>query len=190
MNILSIECSCQQGSVSVVRDGHAIQTWEFECPRGRGNSLFANLESALRLPGAPDAVIVGTGPGGYNGLRASISVAWGIARAQGVRLAGVSSLLGYDAAEYFVVGDARAGQWFLAHVEQGFFVAPPLLFSREEAGQLLKPGVPVFSTGELAGFPGAIARAPSAAVLACREFSPGLPVPHYLKPPHITKPAS
>ncbi len=190
MNILSIECSCQHGSVSVLEDGELIETWDFECPRGRGNSLFGHLESALRISAPIDTVVVGTGPGGYNGLRASISVAWGIARARGARLAGVSSLLGYDAAEYFVAGDARAGQWFLAHVEQGAFLAPPLLYAPEDLRRLLKPGLPVFSTGDLTGLPEAIVRAPSATVLARRKPDSGMPVPLYLKPPHITRPGA
>ena len=190
MNILSIECSCQHGSVSVLEDGELIETWDFECPRGRGNSLFGHLESALRIPAPFGTVVVGTGPGGYNGLRASISAAWGIARARGARLAGVSSLLGYDAAEYFVAGDARAGQWFLAHVQQGAFLAPPLLYAPEDLRQLLKPGVPVFSTGDLTGLPEAIVRAPSATVLARRRPDSGMPVPLYLKPPHITRPGA
>lgn len=188
MNILSIECSCQQGSVAVHHEGELIQAWEFECPRGRGSSLFTHLESALHLSPPLSAVVVGTGPGGYNGLRASISAAWGIARARGARLAGVSSLLGYDAAEYFVAGDARAGQWFLAHVAQGVFLAPPLLYSPEDVRRMLKPGVAVFSAAELTDLPEAVRRAPSATVLAHREFSTGMPVPLYLKPPHITKP--
>lgn len=190
MKILSIECSCQHGSVSVLHDGDLIQTWDFECPRGRGNSLFTHLESALRISPPVDTVVVGTGPGGYNGLRASISAAWGIARARNASLAGVSSLLGYDAGEYFVAGDARAGQWFLAHVAQGVFIAPPLLYTPEDLRQMLTPGVPVFSTGPLTGLADAIVRAPSATVLALREFNTGMPAPLYLKPPHITKPGT
>ena len=127
MNVLAIECSCPQGSVAVLRDGAVVKSWEFESPRGRGSELFAHLESAIGGHGSPDLVVVGTGPGSYNGLRTSIAAAWGIARARGARLAGVSSLLGYDAPEYFVAGDARANQWFLAHAANGKFLTPPML---------------------------------------------------------------
>jgi len=189
-NVLAIECSCPLGCVTVLKDGAIVKSWEFESPRGRGTELFALLESALRGPGRPDLVVAGTGPGSYNGLRTAIAAAWGIARASGARLAGVSSLLGYDAPEYFVVGDARAGQWFLAHVANGKFLCPPALHSSREAHELLNPGIPVFTTSTLEDLPEAIVAPPRAGILAVRDFVEGQPIPFYLKPPHITQPAA
>ena len=190
MNTLSIECSCQHGSVAVLKDGAVVESWEFENPRGRGSELFAHLEFAVGGRGSPGLVVVGTGPGSYNGLRTSIAAAWGIARACGARLAGVSSLLGYDAPEYFVAGDARAGQWFLAHVADGKFLSPPALYRPPEARGFLKPGIPVFTASVLEDLPEALVAPPRAAILAARDIVDGLPVPVYLKPPHITKPAA
>ena len=189
-NVLAIECSCPLGSVTVLKDGAIVKSWEFESPRGRGTELFALLESALRGPGRPDLVVAGTGPGSYNGLRTAIAAAWGIARASGARLAGVSSLLGYDAPEYFVAGDARAGQRFLAHVANGKFLSPPALHSPQEVRGLLKPGFPLFTTSALEDLPEAIVSPPHAGILAVRDFIEGQPAPFYLKPPHITKPAA
>lgn len=190
MNILAIECSCRQGSVAVLEDGVIVKLWKFESPRGRGTELFTHLESALRDYGHPGLVVVGTGPGSYNGLRTSIAAAWGIAIARGARLAGVPSLLGYDAPEYFVAGDARANQWFVAHVANGKFLSPPALYSPQEALGLLKPGAPVFTTSGLEDLPEAIVAPPCAGILGLRDFAEGLPVPAYLKPPHITKPTT
>lgn len=190
MNALAIECSCHQGSVAILKDGIVRMSHAFESPRGRGAELFTHLESALRECGSLDLVVVGTGPGGYNGLRMSIAAAWGIAKARGATLAGVSSLLGYDAPEYFVAGDARAGQWFLAHVANGKFLTPPGLLSPQEVRRILKPGVPVFATSLLQDLPEAVVSAPSAGILATRDSVGGLPSPLYLKPPHITKPAA
>ena len=188
MNVLAIECSCEQGSVAILQDGSVMKSWKFESPRGRGSGLFPHLESALHECGRPGLVIVGTGPGGYNGLRMSIAAAWGVARACGARLAGISSLLGYDAPEYFVVGDARAGQWFLAHVANGKFRSPPALCCPQDARLL--PGIPVFATSRLDDLPEAVVAAPCAGILASRDYAEGLPAPVYLKPPHITKPAA
>ena len=85
MNVLAIESSCQTGSVAILKGGTVVISQEFDSPRGRGTELFAHLESALRACGDLDLVVVGTGPGRYNGLRAAISAAWGIARARGSR---------------------------------------------------------------------------------------------------------
>ena len=190
MNVLSIECSCQRGSVAILEDGALVKLWRFESPRGRGTALFTHLESALRECGNPGLVIVGTGPGSYNGLRTSIAAAWGVARARGARFAGVPSLLGYDAPEYFVAGDARANQWFLAHVADGKFLLPPALYSPEEARGFLRPGIRVYATSELEDLPDAVVAPPGAESIARRDWTEGLPTPAYLKPPHITKPAA
>lgn len=189
MNVLAIECSCHQGSVAALKNGVLTQTWEFESPRGRGTEYFTHLEAALSQNPETDLVIVGTGPGSYNGLRMAISSAWGVARARGAKLAGVSSLLGYDAPEYFIAGDARANQWFIAHVANGLFLSPPRLASPQDVQNSLLPGIPVYSTSGLKGLPEAIVAPPRAALLATRSYAEGVPEPLYLKAPHITKPA-
>jgi len=190
MNVLAIECSCHQGSVATIHDGILTRSWEFESPRGRGTEYFTHLESALSENPETDLVIVGTGPGSYNGLRMAISSAWGVARARGARIAGVSSLLGYAAPEYYILGDARANQWFFARVANGAFLTAPELLTPGEARGRLLPGIPVYTTSELQGLPEAIVAPPRAELLACRDFVEGLPEPLYLKAPHITKPAA
>lgn len=190
MNILSIECSGQQGSVASIRDGTVIKACSFPSPRGRGAELFVHLECALQEMPQIDLVIVGTGPGSYNGLRMSIAAAWGVARSRRARLAGVSSLLGYDSPEYFVAGDARANQCFLAHISDGKWLLPPTLFAPQDARNAIKPGIPVFVTSGLENLSEAVFACPRAEILAGREFVEGLPEPVYLKPPHITKPSA
>ncbi len=191
MKILAIESSGPEGSVAVLADGCLLEAWKFLCPRGRGGEMFPALEAAAARIGRADLVVVGTGPGGYNGLRMSAAAGWGIATAHGARLVGVSSLLGYEEPEYFVAGDARGGQWFLARVSQGRLRNAPALMAPEAACALIEPGVPVFCpSGELAGLPQARQVPPRAQILALRTDSFGDPAPFYLKPPHITKPSS
>ncbi len=67
-----------------------------ETPRGRGGALFAALEEILSGAGPLERVVVGIGPGSYNGIRSAIAVAWGIAQARRIPLVGLSSLLGLD----------------------------------------------------------------------------------------------
>jgi tRNA threonylcarbamoyl adenosine modification protein YeaZ len=50
------------------------------------------------LPGSLAAVVVGTGPGGFTGLRVGLATARGIARAAGARLVGVPTALALEQA--------------------------------------------------------------------------------------------
>lgn len=190
MDVLAIECSTGTGSVAWLRGGEVVRVWGFESPRGRGSLLFSTLEEATGAFGSPDRVVVGTGPGSYNGLRSSIAVGWGISRSTGAEFLGAPSLLGYEAVEYCVVGDARAGQVFFARVSQGRFTSGPALYPADAARRLLTEGETVFCAAELEAFPEAVVAAPRAEVLAVREATPGFPSPIYLKPPHITAPRS
>ena len=187
MTILTIECSSAIGSISLTRGAEILHECSFENPRGRGTAFFEALANASRHIEALDLVLVGTGPGSYNSLRASIAAAWGLARARSARLQGICSLLGYEPAEYHVLGDARANQWFHAHIRNGHLAAAPALLTPDEALGQLTPGVPVFSTSTL--LHQATLASPQAMQLARRAAQAGLAEPIYLKPPHITKPA-
>ncbi|MFM8764992.1 MAG: tRNA threonylcarbamoyladenosine biosynthesis protein TsaB, partial [Spartobacteria bacterium] len=170
------------------RDGEVLHECSFENPRSRGPAFFEALANASRHIESLDLVLVGTGPGSYNSLRTSIAAAWGLARARSAQLQGICSLLGYEPAEYHVLGDARANQWFHAHIRNGHLAAAPALLSPDEALAQLTPGVPVFSTSPL--LQEATLASPQAIHLARRAAQAGLTEPIYLKPPHITKPSS
>ena len=188
MTILTIECSSAIGSIALTRGTEVLHECSFENPRGRGTAFFEALANASRHIETLDLVLVGTGPGSYNSLRASIAAAWGLARARSARLQGICSLLGYEPAEYHVLGDARANQWFHAHIRNGHLAAAPALLSPDEALAQLTPGVPVFSTSPL--LQQATLASPQAIHLARRAAQAGPAEPIYLKPPHITKSAS
>lgn len=188
MKVLAIECSSASGSIALVEDGRTYWELVFENPRGRGGEFFAALEEAAIRSDDFESVLVGTGPGSYNGLRASIAAAWGLARARGVPLQGIPSVFGYDAAEYVVLGDARAGQWFFAHVRGGGLVADIALLSPGEAARAIPSGSPVFTTSPL--MESACFEYPRARFFSARIDQAGPAEPIYLKPPHITKPAA
>lgn len=186
MKTLVIECSSGTGSLAVTEGGRVVEKRAFENPRGRGGELFSAL--AATVPPHPDLarIFVGTGPGSYNALRASIGAAWGIARARAIPVLGVCSLLGYEPADYDVIGDARAGQWFLGRIRNGALASPVELMPPPRAVALLDPRFPVFSTSRLLDT--AATAHPDAGVLANRTASAGPAEPIYLKPPHITTP--
>jgi tRNA threonylcarbamoyl adenosine modification protein YeaZ len=187
MTILTIECSSAIGSIVLTRDSEVLHECSFENPRGRGTAFFESLKKTNHHIDSLDLVLVGTGPGSYNSLRASIAAAWGLARARSVPLQGICSLLGYEPQEYHVLGDARANQWFHAHIRDGHLVAAPALVSPDEAKSRLTPGIPVFNTSPLIEH--AHCASPQAVHLARRASQAGVAEPIYLKPPHITKPA-
>lgn len=186
MKILAIECSSASGSIALIEGG--VPSWElvFENPRGRGGDFFAALEEAATRSSDFQSVLVGTGPGSYNGLRASIAAAWGLARAKGVPLQGIPSVFGYDASEYVVLGDARAGQWFFAHVCAGRLTRDIELLPPEEAQASIPKGLPVFTTSPL--MDSAQFQCPRARFFPAHLDQAGPAEPIYLKPPHITKP--
>lgn len=188
MKTLAIECSAARGSLALAEGGRTVWELEFENPRGRGGEFFAALEEAACRCDDFERVLVGTGPGSYNSLRASIAAAWGLARARGVELRGIPSVFGYDAQEYFVLGDARAGQWFFAHVRDGALVRAIELLTPDDARARISNDVPVFTTSPM--MESACFECPRARHFpACADQS-GPAEPIYLKPPHITKPAA
>ena len=188
MTILTIECSSATGSIALTRNSEVLHACSFENPRGRGTAFFESLEKTSRHIDSLDLVLVGIGPGSYNSLRVSIAAAWGIARAQSAPLQGICSLLGYEPQEYHVLGAARANQWFHAHILDGRLAYPPALLAPDEAKSRLTPGVPVFNTSRLIEH--AHCASPQSIHLARRASQAGPAEPIYLKPPHITKPAS
>ena len=187
MTILTIECSSATGSIALTLDGEVLHECSFENPRGRGTAFFESLEKTSRHIDSLDLVLVGIGPGSYNSLRVSIAAAWGISLAQSAPLQGICSLLGYEPQEYHVLGDARANQWFHAHILDGRLASPPALLTPDEATSRLTPGAPVFSTSPLIEH--AHCASPQSIYLARRAAQAGPAEPIYLKPPHITKPA-
>jgi len=187
MRVLAIEASSAEGSVAVVEDDVVQWQESFAAPRGRGSEIFRVLASALHVAGSLDAVVVGTGPGSYNGLRSSIAAGWGIALARGIPLHGASSLLGYDAPEYFVIGDARAGQWFLAKVADGALCGEIELLPPQLAKEALPVNVRIFTASADIDLPQILHQSPHARQLVRASKGPATPI--YLKPPHITSPA-
>lgn len=185
MKTLAIECSSARGSIAFTDQERLCFSLEFENPRGRGVDFFAALKESARRCDDFEQVLVGTGPGSYNGLRSSIAAAWGLARARGASLKGIPSVFGYDAPEYFVIGDARAGQWFLAHIRGGALATPIELLAPEQATSRLTTGLPIFSTSPL--LDSACYEAPQARFLTRYPDQAGPAEPIYLKPPHITK---
>jgi tRNA threonylcarbamoyladenosine biosynthesis protein TsaB len=113
------------------------------------------LAAAGLAPGALEALIVGTGPGSYTGLRVGCATALGLARGTGALLRGVPSVeaLVFDGvpagAEAGVLIDARAGEVYFAHYRRTpsdvEAVAPPCVVRRGELERSLPARLPLFA---------------------------------------------
>ncbi len=152
MKSLLIENSTESGSVAVADDGEVVIRREFS---KAGKLSLAVKEVFLEL-GAPDEIIVGIGPGSYTGLRVAAATAIGLQLALGCPAFGCPSVLGYEAASYHVVGDARLGSVFLASIEDKQLIRNPELLSIDEF-QLRQAqawgGRPIFSTDQFRAIP-------------------------------------
>jgi tRNA threonylcarbamoyladenosine biosynthesis protein TsaB len=192
-SILAIETSTRTGSVALACDGVVLRGETFVAERSHNSQIFAPLGELLG-DARIDAVIVGTGPGSYTGVRIGIATAIGISMARNVPLFGVASVCGVEADfDYAVVGDARRGVFFWCEVKNGEIQGNPELMSLDELK--LRPYEHIFTFDEMPPMEGALSVTPSAAVLAKlysrRDLSetPQVAVePIYLAAPFITKP--
>jgi tRNA threonylcarbamoyladenosine biosynthesis protein TsaB len=190
--ILSLDASTARASVALVGDRQVIREVFVDVPRGRGGALFSALQNVLGEAACVSRVIVGVGPGSYNGLRSAIAVAWGIATARDVPLVGVSSLLGLDEGSYCAVGDARRGQYYFARVSGGKLEKEPELLRAAQLVAALEQNsdLPIFAPAPLEFLKGVVIRTPSAARLAlvAAHWEPNFPQPVYLKAAYVTTP--
>jgi tRNA threonylcarbamoyladenosine biosynthesis protein TsaB len=190
--ILSLDASAARGSVALLHRGQVARELFPDTPRGRGGALFSALEELLHDAPTIRRVVVGVGPGSYNGIRSAIAAAWGIATARKIPLVGISSVLALADGEYFAVGDARRQQYFLAHVRRGTFISEPDLLAREqvEAEVHKAAHLPIFASAPIEFLSDAILRTPSAARLGAlaADWPPNEPKPLYLKAANITTP--
>jgi tRNA threonylcarbamoyladenosine biosynthesis protein TsaB len=190
--ILSLDASTPRASVALTTDCQIIREVFVDVPRGRGGALFSALEKVLGETSRISRVIVGIGPGSYNGIRSAMAVAWGIATAREIPLVGVSSLLGLGEGSYCAVGDARREQYYFARVVGGKLSEQPELLDKAQlvAAVGRNSELPLVAPAPIEFLKGVIIRTPSAARLAsvAANWEPNDPQPVYLKSAHVTTP--
>ena len=198
MKILALELSTSRGSLAWL-DGEIEFTCEWPNDRKNSAVFFENLQAVRAKFGAPEAIIVGLGPGSYAGTRIAISAAIGMQLSSDARLIGYPSICAMecDAQEYCVIGDARRKSFFFARILKNDVMEGPTLYSEAELNaklESLHPATPVFSSQSLPQFQAPVVLFPSALILARLAKEPRrrfcLPPlePFYLREPHITMP--
>jgi tRNA threonylcarbamoyladenosine biosynthesis protein TsaB len=198
MKTLALELSTSRGSLAWL-DDEIVSTREWSNDRRNSSAFFENLQAVREKFGAPEAIIVGLGPGSYAGTRIAISAAIGMQLSSNARLIGYPSICAMEcnAQEYCVIGDARRKSFFFARILKNDVVEGPTLYSETELNaklESLDPATPVFSSQSLPQFQAPVVLFPSALILARLAKEPRrrfcLPPlePLYLREPHITMP--
>lgn len=138
--VLAIETSTPRGSVAVVkRDATVVYERSFSSERSHNSQLFEPLREALEQCGSDlRAIVVGTGPASYTGVRIGIAAAQGVAMSRGVPLIGLASVLAPEldalgnSGKFVVCGDARRGKYFVAEVGAGALVGAVVTMDADE----------------------------------------------------------
>ena len=209
---IAIETSAPRGSVAVGWGEGAIFSAEFELDRRPSELLLEPLQEALGLAGKGliELVLIGTGPGSYNGARVGIAAGQGVAIVHQCPAVGISSpeaLADVRAGgPCLVLGDARRGTFFTLELREGKLAGNPCLSDHVGFSQRVDAardsGWTLVSLEDPArlDLPGHDVRlgVPSAELLLQawrvrseeerRELRKAPPEPFYLRPPHITRP--
>ncbi|MEW6071120.1 MAG: tRNA (adenosine(37)-N6)-threonylcarbamoyltransferase complex dimerization subunit type 1 TsaB [Planctomycetota bacterium] len=153
--LLAIETSSRRATVALAAGTFRTET-ALARERAHASDLVPAIDRLCRSAGLPagaplrgGAVLVGTGPGSYTGLRVGIATALGIVRGAGAALRGVPSfeVLAFAALapgeEGVIVGNARAAAFYYARyrreADDVVTLAPPSVRAAGEIRALLAP---------------------------------------------------
>src|SRR5262245_28839531 len=199
MKFLGFDLSTRRGTIALVNGSKIFCARDWPNDRRNSARFFAALDEIIREHGAPEAIVVGLGPGSYTGTRIAISAAIGLRATTGAALIGLSYLRGIsEENEYMVIGDAKRASFFSATISGGLFATEPDLLSQNEMNERISTikTIPIYTSDELPQFTGVQLRFPSARLLClrARRFRQNLAraplAPIYLREPHITTPPS
>ena len=118
--VLALDTSTSVGGVAVGEGGAVLGEVVLETAQRHSELVLPAIEQALRAAGASvdhvGAVVVGAGPGSFTGVRIAAAIAKGLARARGLPLYAISSLLaaaasaGMEDRAVCALFDARRGE--------------------------------------------------------------------------------
>jgi tRNA threonylcarbamoyladenosine biosynthesis protein TsaB len=160
MKLIAVETSGRTGGVAAADGGAVVAVRSLGTDRRHAAGLLPAVDALLRdlgwKPSDLGAVAVSAGPGGFTGLRISVTFAKSLALATGAKVVAVPSLdvlaenAPPEAGHVGVVLDARRGAIFSAlyrRTEAGLVrVRPPAV--AEPAALLSEAGRPLFLLGE------------------------------------------
>ena len=212
MKILALEFSSPQRSVAVVQErteAGPLALGEASETGARSTNALGLVEDALRQAQLDRAqiecLVIGLGPGSYNGIRLAIALAQGWQLARPVKLLGISTAecLAAEAQAEGILGhvhiviDAQRGEFYLAGYELSMKtcseVEPLRLATLPEVQACHQAGGIIIGPEVTNWFPGSRVLFPRAATLGClargrTSFVPGEKLePIYLRATQFVK---
>ena len=209
---LAIESSAAQASVALQCRGELVFSAAVEAGRRQSEVLMGPLQEALAyvLRGVIEFVLVGTGPGSYNGARVGIAAGQGISLVHECPAIGVCSLEALATVRAggscLALGDARRETFFTLELREGRLSGTPDLLEHADFVQKVESaaeeGASLVTLEDPARLrlPGSLEvelAVPSAERLLAAwaskseaeqaELAAIPPEPFYLRPPHITQ---
>lgn len=204
---LTIETCVPNASLVLACEEKVKAERSFYSERSQECDLFVPLQEILtEIPKGESLseIIIGTGPGSYNGARVGIAAAQAVAQVHGCPVAGICSFEGTKEAaqgEIWAIGDARRDSFFVLPLVGGIVQGLPVLLEKEEflekvasfSGTMvtfespdrLPAGLSCVETSSTAR---GILQAWGRRSVAEKEALFKIPVEaFYLRPPHITK---
>lgn len=137
--VLAIESSAPEASVALGFGGGLAFARSVAAGRKPSEVLMNPLAEALAgIPEGQDlaVVVIGTGPGSYNGARVAIAAGQGIGMVRGCQVVGISSLEALETTRAggrcLAIGDARRGAMFVVRLEEGRVVGETELLEPED----------------------------------------------------------
>ena len=197
MKLLGFDLSTRRGTIALLNGDNVLCARDWPNDRRNSAPFFTVLDEIICEHGAPEAIVVGLGPGSYTGTRIAISAAIGLQATTRAALTGLSSLSAVsEENEYAVIGDAKRASFSFAVISGGLFASEPDLLSQNEMNERISSitTMSIYTSDELPQFTTVQLRFPSARLLCLRaqRFPQNLAraplAPIYLREPHITTP--
>jgi len=132
---LVMETSVPEATLVLAHGDEIKAEADFYSERSQEVDLYQPLQEVLTyLPEREklSAVVIGTGPGSYNGARVGIASAQAIAQVHDCDVAGLCSFEGVGKSDGWAVGDARRGSFFYLKIEDGRIQGEPVLLAETE----------------------------------------------------------
>ena len=136
---MAFDSSSPYLSIAVTRGNAEPLSWESTAPGKSSEELASAIEALLRkaevLPRQLSAVVLGSGPGSFTGLRIGFAYAKGLAFALGIPLITYTTAAAWSHGREGIsicLGDARRDEYFVSVWSAGQALVPPCILPESD----------------------------------------------------------